>query len=47
MNIATPGGPVMKPILKRFGIAGLVFFTIKGLAWVALATAGAAGLLAR
>ncbi len=29
---------------KRLGIAGVAFFTIKGLAWLALAAAGAGSL---
>ena len=32
----------MSRLLKRFGLAGLAFFAIKGLAWLALAAAGTA-----
>ena len=31
----------MNRLLKRFGLAGLIFFTVKGLAWLLLA--GASG----
>ncbi len=37
----------MRNLLKRFGLIGLILFTVKGLAWVALASAGAVGLLGR
>lgn len=35
--------PTMR-IISRFGIAGLVFFTLKGIAWLIVIGAGAAGL---
>lgn len=43
---STPPPPLLRKdhmnrLLKRFGLAGLIFFTVKGLAWLALAgTAG-------
>lgn len=33
--------------LKALGVVGIVFFTIKGLAWLALAGAGAVGIFGR
>jgi len=34
----------MRRWLKRIGLAGFIFFTVKGLAWLALAAGGVAAL---
>ncbi len=36
----------MRSLVKRFGVVGLIVFSIKGLAWLAIAGLGAAGAFA-